>query len=108
MRLEQEVVRLRERVSETSRDAAAARILAGGADRDVSDVRGELRAHTQSLNALRETQRELVEAYRELRELQIRQGSEHSAFAAEVRANFAEMRTGTAQIVTLLGGAPPA
>lgn len=37
-------------------DAAAARALASGADRDVAEVRTELRAHTSVLNALRETQ----------------------------------------------------
>ncbi len=51
--LEREVARLREQVALTSTDAAAARVLAAGADRDVSEVRAELRAHTQSLNALR-------------------------------------------------------
>jgi hypothetical protein len=50
-RLEHEVARARD-------DAAAARVLAGGADRDVSAMQGELRAHTRSLNALRETQLE--------------------------------------------------
>jgi hypothetical protein len=47
--LETEVARLRE-------DAAATRTLASMADRDASEVRGALRAHTQALNALRETQ----------------------------------------------------
>ena len=37
-------------------DASAARELAAGADRDVSEVRAELRAHTRELNALPETQ----------------------------------------------------
>jgi len=49
---------MREQAAITSSDAAAARVLAGGADRDVSEVRAELRAHTQALNALRETQLE--------------------------------------------------
>ena len=49
---------MREQAAITGSDAAAARVLAGGADRDVSEVRAELRAHTQSLNALRETQLE--------------------------------------------------
>jgi hypothetical protein len=77
--LEQEVARLREQITLTSADAAAARgestaaradsaaarVLAAGADRDVSDVRTELRAHTQALNALRETQ---LEQGREMRD----------------------------------------
>jgi len=49
-------------VAEQSRrareDSAAARVLAGAADRDVSEMRTELRGHTQVLNALRATQLE--------------------------------------------------
>ena len=43
---------------ELDQDAAAARVLAGAADRDVTEIRGELRdfrqATTSSFNALRE------------------------------------------------------
>jgi hypothetical protein len=39
-------------------EAAAARALAAGADRDVADYRAELRGHTRTLGALRETQLE--------------------------------------------------
>lgn len=57
-RLEQDVAELREQQAATASDAAAARVLAAGADRDVSEVRAELRAHTLALNALRQTQLE--------------------------------------------------
>ena len=50
--LEREVAQLREQVALSSANAEAARVLAAGADRDVAEVR----AHTQALNALRETQ----------------------------------------------------
>jgi hypothetical protein len=47
-------------------------VLAAGADRDVSEVRAELRAHTQGLNALRETEleqgREITSLRQEMRE----------------------------------------
>ena len=56
--LELEVVRLRDQIAVTSSEVAAARVLAAGADHDVSEVRAELRAHTQAVNALRETQLE--------------------------------------------------
>ncbi|MGH3928847.1 MAG: hypothetical protein ACRDTF_02590, partial [Pseudonocardiaceae bacterium] len=86
--LERELARLRERVdlassnAATARaDAGASRLLAAGADHDVSEVRAELRAHTQSLNALRETQLE---------------------HAREMREGFAKMATGMAQITALL------
>lgn len=49
--LEGEVERLRE-------ENAATRTLASMADRDVAEMRTSLRAHTQTLNALRETQLE--------------------------------------------------
>jgi chromosome segregation ATPase len=47
-------------------DAAAARVLAGGADRDVSAFAAKLDAHTRALNALRETQLEQGMAIGEL------------------------------------------
>ncbi len=79
--LEGEVARLREQVALSSSDAAAARVLAAGADHDVSEVRAELRAHTQALNALRETQLEHVQ---------------------EMREGFAKQAAGMAQITALL------
>jgi hypothetical protein len=69
--LEREVARLREQAVLTSSEAAArvddtaARVLAVGADRDVSEIRAELSAHTQTLNALRETQLEQARKIRE-------------------------------------------
>ncbi len=54
--VERDVAQLREDVALTNSDAAAARVLAAGADHDVSKVRAELRAHTQALNAPREIQ----------------------------------------------------
>jgi len=56
--LETQVSQLTQRVQVSERDAAAARVLAGAADRDVSEIRGELRdfrnATVASFNALRE------------------------------------------------------
>lgn len=79
--VERDVAQLREQLALTSSDAAAARMLAAGADHDVSEVRAELRAHTQALNALRETQ---LEQSREMRE------------------GFGTLATGMAQITALL------
>ncbi len=100
--VEREVARLREQVALSSSDAAAARVLAAGADRDVSEVRAELRAHTQGLNALRETQLEL-------RQTQLEQGREITSLrqdvteqGREMRAGFATLATGMAQITALL------
>lgn len=91
--LEREVARLREQVALTGTDAAAARVLAGGADRDVSEVRAELRAHTQALNALRETQ---LDQGRQLVELDQR-----------VVSGFATLGEGMAQIHALLSRLAP-
>jgi hypothetical protein len=56
--LEEQVRNLTGRVQSSEQDAAAARVLAGAADRDVSEFRGELRdfrqATTASFNALRQ------------------------------------------------------
>lgn len=97
--LEREVVRLREHVAVTSSDAAAARVLAAGADRDVSEVRAELRAHLQALNALRETQ---LEQAREMREGFAEMRAEMREGFAKTREGFAKQSTGMAQITALL------
>jgi hypothetical protein len=56
--LEHQVRDLTARVQASERDSAAARVLAGAADRDVSAIRGDLgdfrQATTASFNALRE------------------------------------------------------
>ena len=56
--LETQVRDLDARLTASTQDAAAARVLAGAADRDVSEFRGELRDFRQavasSFNALRE------------------------------------------------------
>jgi chromosome segregation ATPase len=117
-RLEHEVTRLRE-------DVASARALAALADRDVAELRTEMRAHHKVLNALRETQLEqgqqIDELRREIDELrqEIRQridelrremrqeidglGREMLEVRREMREGFAMQATGMAQITTLLG-----
>ena len=56
--LENRVGDLEQRVQHSERDAAAARVLAGGADRDVAEIRGEIRdfrdQNNRVLNAMRE------------------------------------------------------
>ncbi|MEU9686170.1 hypothetical protein [Amycolatopsis japonica] len=81
-RLERQVADLTER----STDAAAARVLAAGADHDVAQVRAELRAHTGTLNALRQDQIDLRE---------------------EMRDGFATVNRSLRQIIGLLGDAQP-
>lgn len=87
--LESEVERLRLDVTRTASDAAAARVLAGGADRDVSEMRAELRAHTGLLHALRETQLEMQQ--------QVDRRFE------QVDRRFEQVDAGLRQIATMLG-----
>ncbi len=93
--LEREMVRLREQVALTSSEAAAARVLAAGADHDVSEVRAELRAHTQTLNALRETQLELDRKVTWLDE-------KVTGLDEKITQGFGTLATGMAQITALL------
>lgn len=113
--LEREVAQLREQAALASSDAAAARVLASGADHDVSEVRAELRAHTRALNALRETQLEQGEAITSIRQ----ELAGHSRAIASLNEQivsldqkmsngFATLHTGMAQIVALLNGNPGA
>jgi len=97
--LERDLHQVRQDMNHVRQDAAAARILAGGADRDVTEIRTEIRdfrqATTASFNAMRE---DLTDLRQEM----------NSRFA-QVDNGFIEMRgkldataAGQQQIVTLL------
>jgi chromosome segregation ATPase len=93
--LEHEVARLRDEVHHSRTDAAAARVLAGGADRDIAAFGTKLEAHTKTLNALRETQLEQSQRLDRL---------EHKVdhLEHEMRQGFATLSAGMAQIIELL------
>jgi hypothetical protein len=97
--LEEQVRDLTGRVQSSEQDAAAARVLAGAADRDVSEFRGEIRdfrhATTVSFNALRQDFVDLRQDFVDL--------STHvdNGFI-EMRGNFDVMAAGQDQIVELL------
>ena len=95
--VERGVAQLRAQQELTASDAAAARVLAAGADHDVSEVRAELRAHTGALNALRETQ---LEQGRRLDGMDGR----FDGIETRMADGFATVGAGMAQIVTLLEG----
>lgn len=95
--LEREVAQLRERVALSSTDATSARVLAAGADHDVSEVRAELRAHTRALNALRETQ---LEQDRKISGLD----NKVAGLDQKMTEGFATLGAGMAQITALLTG----
>ncbi|MGH3826170.1 MAG: hypothetical protein ACRDQX_03210 [Pseudonocardiaceae bacterium] len=104
--VERDIAKVREQITLACSDAAAARVLAAGADHDVSEVRAELRAHTQALNALRETQleqgRRIDEQGREMREGFATQGRRIDEQGREMREGFATLATGMAKITALL------
>jgi hypothetical protein len=50
--LETRIEELADRVRRTEQDAAAARVLAGGADRDVADLGAKVDANRKAINAL--------------------------------------------------------
>jgi chromosome segregation ATPase len=111
--LEHEVLRLKDSVEISRADASAARVLAGGADRDVSDVKTLLRAHTQTLNALRETQ---IEQGQKLTDLDAKLDARTTSLQAqttslqaqidglhaEMRRGFGTLHTGMAQLLAAL------
>jgi chromosome segregation ATPase len=90
--LETQVRDLAARVRNSEQDAAAARVLAGGADRDVEQIRGEIRdfrqATTSSFNAMRE----------DLTDLRQRMNDGFT----EMRGKFDATAAGQQQIVDLL------
>ena len=56
---------LRARLRRVEEDAAAARILAGGADRDVSEIRTELREFRTEMHSFRDQNNRVLSAMRE-------------------------------------------
>ena len=93
---------LRADLAVVAADAQAARTLAAGADRDVSEVRAELRAHTRVLNALRETQVEQGRAIASLRDEFGQLRGEFADLVVEMRVGFATLASGMGDITRLL------
>jgi len=104
--LETQVQELTTRDRRSEQDAAAARVLAGGVDRDVTELRVELRdfrqATTYSFNAMREDFTDLR------KEMNSRFAQVDNRFAkvdqgfAEMRGKFDAAAAGQQQIVNLL------
>lgn len=90
--LESEVRALRVRLLANEQDAAAARVLAGAADRDVGEIRGEVRDFRQatigSINAMRNDLVDLRDDFAGLR--------------GEMRGKFDMAAAGQQKIVSLL------
>jgi hypothetical protein len=97
--LETQVQELTEQVRHNAQDAAAARVLAGGADRDVTETRAEIRdfrqASTSSFNAMRED-------FTDLRKEMNSRFAEVDKGFAEIRGRLDAAAAGQQQIVGLL------
>ena len=104
--LENQVRDLTAKVQVTQQDAAAARVLAGAADRDVSEIRGELRdfrnATTASFNAMRQDFVDLREHVdRKFEQVDQRFEQVDRGFM-EMRGRFDAAAAGQQQIVDML------
>lgn len=113
--LETQVRDLAERVRTSNQDAAAARVLAGGADRDVAEIRGEIREfrtqNTRVLNAMREDLNTVREDQNAMREDLNAVRADLTDLRTSVDIGFTEIRgrldataAGMQQVVTLLNG----
>ncbi|MGQ0625163.1 MAG: hypothetical protein ACT4PP_11020 [Sporichthyaceae bacterium] len=100
--LEAEMTQPRVDVARSVSDAAAARVLAGGADRDVSEMRAELRAHTGVLNALRETQLEMKQESDRRFDQVDRRFDQVEGRLGEVDRRFGQVDAGLRQIAGML------
>ena len=104
--LEIHVSELDRRVRASEQDAAAARVLAGVADRDVTDIRGELRdfrrATTASFNALRtEMNERFAQVDERFRRVDERFDQVDNGFT-EMRGKLDAAAAGQQQIVDIL------
>lgn len=90
--LETQVRELAVRVRTSEQDAVAARVLAGGADRDVTEIRGEIHDFRQATTSSFNTMREDLTDLRQLT---------NNGFT-EMRGKFDATAAGQQQIVELL------
>lgn len=104
--LETRVGELAAQVQHSAQDAAAARVLAGGADRDVDQVRGEIRdfrqATTASFNAMREDLTDLRQRINGVDQRIDGLETKVDTGFAEMRGKFDATAAGLTQITGLL------
>jgi hypothetical protein len=97
--LEEQVLDLNGRVRASEQDAAAARVLAGAADRDVSGFRGELNEFRGEFNDFR---RGTTASFNALRQDFVDVRTHVDKGFTEMRGKFDGMAAGQQQIVDLL------
>src|SRR5919197_280052 len=96
--LEARVTALEEQVRQSRQDATAARVLAGAADRDVSEFKQLLNALIRSMGAVRETQ---IEDHRDIAALKTDVAglkTEVGSLRAEMTSGFTKVNIGMEQI----------
>lgn len=96
--IEERLAALEAELPQIRQEAAAARALAAGADRDVADYRAEMRSQTRMINALRETQVEQGQTLAGHTETL----AGHTETLAEHGRVLTEIQSGMTQIVGLL------
>lgn len=97
--LENQVSDLAEQLRHTKQDAAAARVLAGGADRDVTEIRRDV---TELRGELRDFRTATVRSFNAMREEMNERFARVDAGFVEMRGKFDAQAAGQAQIVALL------
>jgi hypothetical protein len=100
--LEARVTALEEQVRQSREDATAARVLAGAADRDVSEFKQLLNALIRTTGALRETQ---VEDHRDIATLKTDVAylkTEVGSLRADVTSGFTKVNIGMDRMAQLL------
>jgi hypothetical protein len=96
------VTKLEQQMTEVNRKADDAITLARGADRDVADFRTELRAHRKSLEALRDTQIDMLSDMRQMKSDMLQVKTDMHEMKTEMREGFSKVGVGMAQITALL------
>jgi chromosome segregation ATPase len=104
--IEARLTALESQMRHVREDAAAARVLAGGADRDVDEFRDEIRDFRQatvgSLNALRETQIEQGDRLTGVEQRLDRIEQRMDQTSQRMEHGFGTLATGQAEITALL------
>lgn len=104
--LESEMGELKHRLQRSEKDAAAARVLAGGADRDTSELRIELREfREQNMRLHNATRADIADIRGDITEIRGELGQLNGrvdTLTLEMRSKFDMLTAGQQQIVNLI------
>jgi hypothetical protein len=91
-----------DRVTQLEVEMSEVRVLARGADEDVSNMQQTLNAHISTLNALRQTQLDQGQSLTTLRQTQLDQGQSLTTLRQTQLEQGKEMREGFRTVTSLL------